>query len=194
LAAQLTDGNTRFVYAEDHSAAIKGPFRKVAYFLALQDRKGKVTYAFVSMDPFTGDVGKIGVPAKATGARFQMKVKNAAVKSNVPGIVRGHFPEGCNIEFWDCNYGPGNEAKIPGADDKVFDFGDKMGPEKSPGYGCMQIHNWKAKQCVICFNRFGSRGSSDVGIGDSSGKTRDWTFTSSARQYSRGEFKILVLP
>ncbi|NOY79847.1 MAG: sialate O-acetylesterase [Kiritimatiellaeota bacterium] len=194
LKARLTAGNTQFVYEQDHSAEIKGPFRKVAYFLALQDRKGKVTYAFVSMDPFTQDVRRIGVPAKATGARFQVKVSNATVKSNAPGVAVGEYPEGCNIEFWDCNYGPGNEAKIPNADDKLFDFGDRMGPEKSPGYGCMQIHNWKAKQSIICFNRFGSGGSNDVGIGNSPGKTRDWTFTASAREYARGEFKVLVLP
>ncbi len=194
LSSRMTDGNTRFVYDQDHSAEIKGPFRKVAYFLALQDKKGKVTYAFVSMDPFTKDIRKIGVPAKGTGARFQVKVSNVTVKSNAPGIAVGDFPDGCNIEFWDCNYGPGNEAKVPNADDKVFDFGDRMGPEKSPGYGSMQVHNWKAKQSIICFNRFGSGGSNDVGIGNSPGKTRDWTFTSSARDFARGEFKVLVLP
>ncbi len=193
LAGRLVDGRTRFAYEVDRSKEIKGPFKKVAYFLALQDAKGKVTYAFVSMDPFTQDVTKIGVPAKATGARFQCKAANAVVKSNAPGVAVGEFPEGCNIEFWDCNYGPRNAAKIPNASDKLFDFGDQMGPQKSPGYGCMQIHNWKARQCIICFNRFGSGRGNDVGIGNSPGRTRDWTFSSSGRKFARGEFKVLVL-
>ncbi len=193
-ASRTTDGNTRFVYEEDHSADVKAPFKKVAYFMALQDMKGQVTYAFVSMDPFTDDVAKIGVPTKAAGARFQVQVTGAAVKSNVPGIKTGDYPEGCNIEFWDCNYGPGNAAKIPNASDKLFDFGDMFSDVKSPGYGCMQIHNWKEKQSIICFNRFGAAKRNDVGIGNWDGKTRDWTFSSSAQNYARGEFKVLVLP
>ncbi|MBC8443287.1 9-O-acetylesterase [PVC group bacterium] len=191
--SRLTDGRTRFVYEQDHSADIT-TFKKVAYFMALQDLDGNETYAFVTMDPFTEDVAKIGVPAKATGARFQVQVTGAVVKSNVPGIATGELPEGCNIEFWDCNYGPGNATKVPNADSALFDFGDQLGATTSPGYGCMQIHNWEAKQCIICFNRFGAGKSNDVGIGDSEGKTRDWTFTSSAKNYARGEFKVLVLP
>ncbi|OGV67562.1 MAG: hypothetical protein A3K19_13445 [Lentisphaerae bacterium RIFOXYB12_FULL_65_16] len=193
-ASQLADGNTRFVYDEDHSADIKAPFKKVAYFMALQDMAGKETYAFVAMDPFTTEVGKIGVPAKAAGARFQVNVTGVTVKSNAPGVTPGEFAEGCNIEFWDCNYGPGNAAKVQNADDAVYDFGDMMGTDASPGYGSMQIHNWQDKHSIVCFNRFGSGTSNDVGLGDSEGKTRDWTFTSSAKNYARGEFKVLVLP
>jgi len=192
LTARMTTGNTTFVYEEDHSAKVKGPFTKVAYFMALQDGDGTVTYAFVAMDPFTDDITKIGVPCKASGARFQTKVTGAVVKTNVDGVSSGAFPEGCNIEFWDCNYGPSNTTKIEGADTKVFDFGDVLGADKSPGYGSMQIHNWQEKHSIICFNRFGAGSSNDVGIGNSEGKTRDWTFTSSAKNYVRGEFKVLV--
>lgn len=192
--SRLTDGNTRFVYEEDHSAQLTGPFKKVAYFLALLDPTGNTSYVFVSMDPFTQDPAKLGVPTKATGARFQCKVTGVTIRSNVAGVATGDFPDGCNIEFWDCNYGPRNAAKVPGAADDLFDFGDQSGPERSPGYGCMQIHNWKEKQCVLCFNRFGAGGNNDVGIGNSPGKTRDWTFTSSAHDYARGEFKVLVQP
>jgi len=193
LAGRLTDGNTKFVYDEDHSADFKGPFKKVAYFMALQDMTGKETYAFVSMDPFTEDIAKIGVPAKATGARFQCAVTGVTVKSNVEAIAAGDFPAGCNLEFCDCNYGPQNQAKVEGAEENVFDFGDVFSGDKSPGYGCMQIHNWKQKQSIICFNRFGSGKSNDVGLGNSEGQTRDWTFTSSAKNYARGEFRVLVL-
>ena len=194
LAGRLVDGNTRFVYDQDRSATVTKPFRKVAYFLALQDMQGKVTYAFVSMDPFVEDAKKIGVPCKSVGARFQTLVSGGLVKSNVPDVVAGRFDQGLNIEFWDCNYGPANQAKVKGADDAIYDFGDMMGTDRSPGYGCMQIHNWKEKQSIICFNRFGAMQNNDVGIGNSSGKTRDWTFTSSAKHYARGQFLVLILP
>jgi len=193
-ASLLADSRTRFVYETDRSADVKAPFRKVAYFLAIQDIKGAVTYAFVSMDPFTNDVSKIGVPDKASGARFQCKVTGAVVKSNAPAVATGEFPDGCNIEFWDCNYGPANAAKIPNADDKVWDFGDSLGGSQSPGYGCMQIHNWQKGHSIVCFNRFGSGKSNDLGIGNSEGRTRDWTFTSSAKTCARAEFRVLVLP
>lgn len=192
-ASTTTAGNTRFVYEQDHSAGITGPFKKIAYFMALQDMAGKTTYAFVAMDPFTDDVTKIGVPCKASGARFQVKVTGALVKSNVPGVANGEFAEGCNLEFWDCNYGPGNAAPVPNASDTLHDFGDMLGADKSPGYGCMQIHNWQDRHSILCFNRFGAGKNNDVGIGDSEGQTRDWTFTSSAKNYARGEFKVLVL-
>jgi len=57
----------------------------------------------------------------------------------------------------------------------------------------MQIHNWQEKHAILCFNRFGSGRGNDVGIGNSEGKTRDWTFTSSAKDCTRGEFNVLVL-
>jgi len=193
INGRLTAGNTVFTYDVDRSSSVKPGFKKVAYFMALQDLDGKVTYAFVAMDPFTDEVGKIGVPAKATGARFQQKVTGALVKSNVPGVINGEFPEGCNIEFWDCNYGGTNAANIPNAEN-IWDFGDAMSPALSPGYSCMQIHNWQEKHSIICFNKFGAASSADVGIGNSEGKTRDWTFTSSARNVARGQFLVLVLP
>jgi sialate O-acetylesterase len=193
LNGRLENAGTKFVYNIDHSSRISG-FRRVAYFLALQEADGNIRYAFVAMDPFTTDVSKIGVPAKGTGARFQQNVTHALVKSNVPEIATGEFPEGCNIEFWDCNYGPANAANIKNASTTIYDFGDSMNTAKSPGYGSMQIHNWQAKQCVICFNKFNAGRNADLGIGNCPDKQLDWTFSSSGRNYGRAEFKILVLP
>jgi len=193
LAGKLTEGGTRFVYDTDNSAQIKGPFKKVAYFLAVRDAIGAVSYAFVALDPFTSDVAQIGVPTVASGARFQQKVSGAIVKTNAPGVSSGEFAEGCNIEFYPCNYGPQNAAKIPGAEEGVFDFGDAMAAQNTPGYGAMQIHHWQAKQSIICFNRFGGGRGCDLGLGNSEGKTRDWTFTGSGKNYSQAEFLVLVL-
>jgi sialate O-acetylesterase len=189
--ARCKDG-TKFIYKKDNSDKVKGSFKKVAYFLALRDKAGNTKYAFIEMDPFTDDVKKIGVPDKASGARFQFPIKNAKVKSNVPEIKTGDFPDGCNIEFWDCNYGGGNAKKIPGASNK-YDFGDGMSTKNSPGYGSMQIHNNKEKQSIICFNNFRAGRNADVGIGNSgTPKADDWTFTKNANKCSVAELKVLI--
>ncbi len=189
---KLTNGNKNIEYQKDNSAKITGPFKKIAYFMALQDKKGNVQYAFVSMDPFTDDVKKIGAPVKSSGARFQQNITNCLVKSNVPGVKNGNFAEGCNIEFWDCNYGGGNATKVPEASGK-YDFGDTQSTNKSPGYGSMQIHNFKEKQSIICFNKFSGRRNADVGIGTNPKGNPDWTFSSNARNMSRGSMMVMVL-
>ncbi len=194
LAGKLADGNRRFIYDVDNSAQLKGPFKKVAYFLALRDAAGAVNYAFVAMDPFTSDAAKLGVPCVTSGACFMTNVTGVIVKTNAKGVQAGEFADGCNIEFCPSNYGPQNTAKVPGADDKVFDFGDMVAARDTPGYGSMQIHNWKAQHSILCFNRFGSGRSNDLGLGNSEGRTRDWTFTSSAKNYSQAQFLVLVLP
>ena len=194
LAGKLTDAGTRFVYDVDNAAQLKGPFKKVAYFLALRDRAGATSYAFVAMDPFTPDDAQLGVPCVASGAKFQQPVTGALVKSNAKGVTSGEFAEGCSIEFYPSNYGSTNAAKIPGAEDGVYDFGDAMDPKGGAGYGAMQIHNWKAKQTILCFNKFGSGHTCDLGLGNSEGKTRDWTFTSSAKDLAQAQLLVLVLP
>jgi sialate O-acetylesterase len=146
------------------------------------------------MDPFANDVAQIGVPTVASGARFQQQVTGVTVKTNAKGVTSGQFAEGCNIEFYPCNYGPQNLAKIPGAEDRVFDFGDGMAPKNAVGYGAMQIHNWQGKHSILCFNRFGGGHGCDLGLGNSEGKTRDWTFTASGKNYSQAQFLVLVLP
>jgi sialate O-acetylesterase len=202
LKSRLVNNRQDFVYDVDNSAKLQGPIKKVAYYMALQDAKGNVTYAFASMDPFDSDLKKLGVPTKGSGARFQQKVTGVTIKTNSPNVAAGDFPEGCNIEFWDCNYGPANKIGIPGASNDVYDFGDQPSPQTSPGHSCMQICNYAKKQCVIVFNKFGSGKSCEVGIGDcpyagkQMGKTKaqlDWTFTSSGKDVSRAEFKVLVL-
>jgi sialate O-acetylesterase len=76
----------------------------------------------------------------------------------------------------------------------VYDFGAAMDPKGGAGYGAMQIHNWKAKQTILCFNKFGSGHTCDLGLGNSEGKTRDWTFTSSAKDLAQAQLLVLVLP
>jgi hypothetical protein len=72
---------------------------------------------------------------------------------------------------------------------KIYDFGD-TGADKIPGYGCMQVHNWQSKQTVFAFNRFD--GTADLGIGNSTGKSRDWTFTANAGSYTLRRLTVFV--
>jgi len=101
----LTKNGGNIAYAADNHASITKPFDRIAYFLELQPSTGESQYLYVSMDAFTADLGKIGVPTVASKAFFQQDVKNMNVLSNVKGIVTGDALTGGNIEFWPNNYG-----------------------------------------------------------------------------------------
>jgi len=177
-------------YDIDNSGALKGEFDRVAYFLELRGKDG-VNYAYISMDTFTTDIKKIGIPTFASGAKFQTQVKNLNVISNVKGLTTGTLADGCNIEFWPNNYSQQNGAKIPGASDTVFDTGDQMF-DPVDGYGSMQIHNFKAKQTLFAINNWKSGVSANLGIGNSEGETKDWTFVGNAGSYTQKRLRVLV--
>ncbi len=190
----LTDGNTRIVYTTDKSKEIVGKVKRVGYFLYLQKKgSNEPQFVFVTLPPTNSELSKLGVPTKATGVRLQQKVADVSVVSNVSGVETGTFADGCNIEFWDCNYGPKNTTGIPGASEEFYDFGDELSGGNSPGYGSMQIHNFAKKQTIFAFNNFGAGAGCDVGIGNNlKGPQLDWTFSHSADQYDGGQFLILV--
>jgi sialate O-acetylesterase len=168
-----------------------GAFSQVAYFLELQKPGQARQYVFVSMDAFTDDASRIGIPTVKSGARYMQQVSNLTVRSNVEGLTDCSNTDGGNIEFWPGNYAPGNEQQILGANPAKYDFGD-AGSSQSPGYGSMQIHNWKAKQTVFAINHWGTPGAVDIGIGNSAGKAADWTFTGNAKDYTLRRLTIMV--
>ncbi len=189
----LADNQRQLIYQTDKSREIAGKVKRVGYFLCLKPKNGERQYVFVTMPPLDANLEKLGVPVKGTGARFQQKVSDVTVKSNVPGVDNGVFAEGCNVEFWDCNYAQPNAASIPGASDDKFDFGDELHAGASPGYGSMQIHNFAKKQTILAFNNFNAGQGCDVGIGNNTkNENPDWTFTGSAKDYEGGQFLILV--
>ncbi|MDR2438348.1 MAG: 9-O-acetylesterase [Planctomycetaceae bacterium] len=190
----LTDNNQRLVYKTDKNREIVGKIKRVGYFLYLKPKDGEKQFVFVTMPPLDPNLAKLGVPTKASGARFQKQISDVTVFSNVSGIETGTFADGFNVEFWDCNYAAPNTASIPGANDQKFDFGDQMSPATSPGYGSMQIHNFAKKQTVFSFNNFAAGTGCDVGIGNnpSSNGNPDWTFSKSAQNYSGGQLMIFV--
>jgi sialate O-acetylesterase len=143
------------------------------------------------MEAFTDDLKKIAIPTAASQAHFQTAVANLNVISNAKDVANGENLPGGNIEFWPNNYGPHNSANVAGASAQHFDFGDQPG-EPVDGYGCMQIHNGGAKQTVIAVNQWKSGPQADLGIGNSPGDTRDWTFTRNAANYESARLRVLA--
>ena len=179
-----------FAYQVDRHQSV-GRFDRVGYYLELARGTADPQFVFVSFKPFTDDASKIAVPRFEANCQFQQRVGNMQVESNVAGLKTGTNIPG-NIEFWPHNYGPGNGARIPGASGEVFDFGDQPGAPKR-GYGSMQVHNTRDRQTVFAFNHWGTN-EADLGIGNSTGQTRDWTFTGSINQYDSKRMKIFVRP
>ncbi len=180
----------KILYQSDKRQEISGEIVRIAYYLELTKAEGGFDYVFVAMDPFTKDIGKIGVPDLDSKVKFQQKLSNVFVKSNAAGVKNGTFAEGCNIEFWGTNYGPDNVATVPGASAALFDFGDS--PVGDGNYGSMQIHNYAEKQTVFAFNHWVLGAKADLGIGNSAGPQPDWTFLGNAGKYAGGKLLVLV--
>lgn len=187
----LKNLGSKINYSVDVSKGFSTPFDRIAYFLELQKIGEETQFVYVSMDAFTDDITKIAVPTYSSKAVFQTKAGNLNVVSNVAGIVTGNGLPGGNIEFWASNYGPTNSKNIPNASATLWDFGDEPAPP-AEGYGSMQVHNYEAKQTLFAINQWKSGPGADIGIGNSTGKTRDWTFASNASQYEVKRLRVLV--
>jgi len=177
-------------YAVNRSGEIGGNIDRVAYYVELKKPGERPVYTCVSMDPFSKDAKKLGIPTAASKAHFQMAVKNLNVISNAEGLKTGSIKDG-NIEFWPNNYGTVNSGNVPGASATTYDIGDEPS-NPVDGYGCMQVHNTAAKQTVFSINQWKSGSNADLGIGNSTGETRDWTFSRNANTYEEGTLKVLV--
>jgi predicted phosphodiesterase len=174
-------------YTTDKSNA-PGAFDRIAYLLELKAKNESVEFVYVSMDAFTDDLKKVGVPGSASKAVFQQNVDNLTVVSNVEGVTNGSGMSGGNIEFWASNYGDTNTANVPNADDKAFDWGDSGGDSKA-GHGCMQVHNHEAKHTIFGISEF--RKDSGIGIGNGPGHP-DWTFAKNRDNYLYKRLRVLV--
>jgi sialate O-acetylesterase len=177
-------------YEVNNCAKLKQPFDRIAYFMELTSA-GDTKYVYVSMDAFTDDLGKIGVPTAASGASFQQNVANLNVVSNIKGIVAGTGLKGGNIEFWPNNYAADNSAKVPNASTQVYDFGDAPA-DAAAGYGSMQVHNHDAKQTLFALNHWSTGQSADLGLGNQSDKNPDWTFAGNAATYQTKRLRVFV--
>lgn len=184
-------------YTLDDSAAF-GPFTRVAYYLELQQGNGPVQYVWASMDAFTINRAKLGIPTVASGAVFQRNVTNLDVRSNVAGLTTGASAAGGNIEFWPNDYSVPNGLPVANASATTYDTGDTRTTSGGNNYGSMQIHNHDSSQTLLAVNHFGADGNVlDVGIGNNPSPVNngvDWTFAANAGAYSRRILHVLVLP
>ncbi len=187
----LTQLGPTIKYDVDNHENIKKPFDRIAYFVELQDANMNTQDIYVSMDAFTKDLSKIGVPVFGSGADFQQNVANLDVFSNVKGIATGTGLNGGNIEFWPNNYDKPNAANVPNAAGDVFDFGDQR-TDPADGYGSMQVHNHDAKQTLFAINHWREGAHADVGIGNQGKDNPDWTFAGNAGSYRVMRLRVLV--
>ena len=159
--------------------------------LQLQDNSGSIRYVFASMDAFTKDAKKLGIPFAKSGIRHQTKVNHLTVRSNVESIPKLDDSDGGNIEFWDANYGVPNGLNLPGADRAKYDFDDQAAGDG--GYGCMQVHAWKNKVTLFAYNNFNGGGPCDIGIGNNTeGEHPDYTFMGNGGLFSTRRLTVFV--
>ncbi len=198
-ASKARYDNNAVKYAVDNHLSTR-PFARVAYYLELRRPNENLQYVWVSMDAFTDDAGKIGIPTKVSGAVFQQKVTNLYVVSNAEGVRTGEIAEG-NIEFWPTSYEKAGALGLPGANASLYDFDDKM---TSGGYGSLQIHDFLNKSTIFAFNRWTSNDSAqDLGIGTnplagvkvtSAGAAgADWTFMLNSAEYDVRHLEVWAL-
>lgn len=170
-----------------------GRFSRVAYYLELRKPGENLQYVWVSMDAFTEDAGKIGIPTVCSGASFQQYVSNLHVWSNVAGVESGTVDQG-NIEFWPSNYDTGNGAGVPNGNDGRYDFGDQP---SAGNYGSMQVHDYQRRTTLFAYNNWGGGGNNApqcLGIGNNPGDHPDWTFQENSNAYDIRRLEVYVLP
>ncbi|WP_367873652.1 GDSL-type esterase/lipase family protein [Luteolibacter sp. Populi] len=192
----LRSGNGFAPYQVNYAGAL-GPFNRVAYYMELQ-KTGDAgpSYVWTSMDAFTQDATRIGVPS---GLIFQQQVTNLNVVSNVAGVVNGTNLATGNIEFWSGSYNANNALGIPNANNSNYDWGDGGGSAGN-GHGSMQIHNHGASQTILALNNWGSpnNASNPLCIGIGNGPlvaSPDWTFANNASTYDvKRVLQVYVLP
>jgi len=185
LAAEIT-------YTIDRSSEVAKGFDRVGYFMETTGGGGGLQWVWTAMDAFTDDAAKLGVPTAKSGVVFQTGVKNLTVLGNVSGVTNGTGLAG-NLEFWPHNYGPLNTAKVPGASEELWDFGDApIAP--LAGYGSMQVHQTAAKETVFAINQWTGGPAANLGIGNSSAdpKSKDWTFVSNAGSFESARLRVFV--
>ena len=179
-------------YSIDRRAETEGHFDRVAYHLLLEmPDEPEPRMMWASVNAFTTDRLLLGVPIEPLGAVFQRDVDGLNVFSNVDGVPTGTGLSGANIELWPHNYGAANSAGVPGASGDVYDTGDQP-VEPVAGYGSMQLHHHGSGTTLLAWNRWGTGGATDLGIGNSPEGNPDWTFRMNSGDYVRRVLTVLV--
>jgi hypothetical protein len=178
----------------------------VAYLLHLVNKNGLEQWAWASMDAFTDDIAKVGIPSKRRDNEFQQYISNLSVRAwrsdGNSYVTTGNFADG-NIEFCWHDYAQENGKSIPNASASNYDWGDKFSVGR-PGYGCLQVHNYRNSQVVLSVSRTGSNSitgsrTAAFGIGNrtqqESGVTDDdWTLAGNGGNFTTSDLYVFVRP
>lgn len=172
---------------------ISQKFHRITYLVIATRLDGVQEWVCVSLDPFTSDATKLGIPTAASGADFQTTVNNLVIHSNVPGLKTGNFPMG-NIEFWPMNYNRNNATNVSGGRNDKYDIGDEKAAEYGAGYGSMQIHNTANKETIFAYNNFSAGPNADFGIGNNPNASQhpDWTFSGNLKNYAAATLFVYI--
>jgi hypothetical protein len=172
----------RPLYSVDNHESMSD-FSRVAYYLELDG-----DYVWISMNTFTTDARKIGVPCLSlkcgdgmTPSVFQQDLTNVNVVSNVAGLSGTGLPG--NIEFWPYNYSPGSTGSFDTNDANTY----------GGNFGSMQIH-LSLGRTVFAFNHFNDGSVADLGIGNSGGIGfgSDWSLAENADSYQVRTLKVFT--
>lgn len=184
------NGNTPAYTVNNSGSAIAGGISRIAYYMELATATGR-QWVWVSMNAYTQDLSKIGVPVGST--QWQQTLSSMNVYSNVASLVTGTNIATGNIEFWSNCYSTDNEIGIPGASQNSYDYGDNNNYGQSC-YGSMQVSNYGAKQTLFAWNAWDTGSNDDLGIGNNSSGHPDWTFAYNAANYTVRNLEVWALP
>ncbi|MEJ8803469.1 glycine-rich protein [Pontibacter sp. H249] len=179
------DTQSQVPYAVNNAVALQGKsIKRIAYALELDNK-----WVWVSMDAFTQDIAKLGIPTGSIA--FQQKVDNMNVVASAnTGITNQNGITTGNVELWSNCYVTGNATNLPGANSGTYDFDDTRQEENC--YGSFQIHNYGTRQTFLAYNAWSNNQISDLGIGNRDVNHPDWTFASNANTYTTKKLHVFV--
>ena len=117
-------------------------------------------------------------------------------------VTPGDFPDG-NIEFCWHDFSQGNQKNIPNASAEVYDWGDSWTFTTKPGYGCLQVHNYRESQVVLSVTRTGASAgpttlrTASLGIGnryEQADAEKDWTTAANGASFTTSDLYVFVRP
>ena len=179
--------------APETLASVDGVAR-VGYLLELQNGQGDTSFVFAEMDSFAQSSDALVL----RGGRMpdvRTAVSGLRVRSSVDGVPCADGTGSGFVEFYGGNYGMGTLPTPAFGDAKKFDCNDTPSGTSGdkPGYGCLQIHDARAKTTVLAFNHFNNSAvPCDVGIGKGTGEHPDWTFARNAGEYRARRLSVWV--
>ena len=91
----------------------------------------------------------------------------------------------------------------PDSNGNVYDWGDSCGTYSKPGYGCLQVHNYRQRQVIISVSRTGSSTrttsrTAALGIGNRNEQANttevDWTTAGNGANFTTSDLYVFVRP